>query len=287
MLASLTTLLASIVDYAGLFPPAKLGMRVAALAPTLPQSHTDEVYGKTKPWPLSLVMSSNRSDELALELERVLSSRSALSRELLASHDIDCDVDIVALEFPPLPPTEVRHVLTQIPPGVDSFFELRLDESLESYLAMLQGTGACAKIRTGGITADAFPSVHQVSQFILACAQAHVPFKATAGLHHLLPGVYPMTYEPNSRSTQMHGFLNVGVSAALAYCKTITFNDVVTILQSTSIDSFQFRSDAVVWNKYDLSLEDLQNTRKNFFQAFGSCSFKEPILDIQTQTLTL
>jgi hypothetical protein len=320
MLTSLTTLLTSIVDYAGLFPPAKLEMREAmmeylqcktspycwmlgrfilpanrlseflAFVPALTHGNI-ESNNSAKLWPLSLVMPSNMSDGLALELERItsriLSSRSALSGEPLASSDVNQDVDIVALEFPRLPLTEVRQLLTQLPSGVDTFFELPLDETLEAYVTTLQGTGAFAKIRTGGITAGAFPDVHQISQFIMACARAHVPFKATAGLHHLLPGFYPMTYEPNSDSARMYGFLNVAIAASLTYCKTVTTHDVVDALQTASVDQFKLQSDGVAWKHYQLSLNDLQNTRKDFFKGFGSCSFKEPVFEIQNSKLEI
>jgi len=34
-----------------------------------------------------------------------------------------------------------------------------------------------------------------------------VPFKATAGLHHPLRCIHPLTHEPNSPAAAMHGFL--------------------------------------------------------------------------------
>ena len=46
-----------------------------------------------------------------------------------------------------------------------------------------------AKVRTGGVTPDAFPSARRRSaRFIARCAELSVPFKATAGLHHPLRG---------------------------------------------------------------------------------------------------
>jgi hypothetical protein len=64
----------------------------------------------------------------------------------------------------------------------------------------LKEGNARAKIRTGGVTADVIPSVEQIAEFLAACAEANVPFKATAGLHHPLRSVQQLRYEPGSRN---------------------------------------------------------------------------------------
>ena len=83
-------------------------------------------------------------------------------------------------------------------------------------LAVLSAAGARAKVRTGGVTEGAFPASHALARFIQSCADAGVPFKATAGLHHPLRGEYRLTYEPGSPHGMMFGFLNVFLAAAFA-----------------------------------------------------------------------
>ena len=293
MLSSVKALLSSVVDYAGLFPPAKLDMgegmaNYARYQETsycwmlghfvLPASRLNEFEdllptfpladGKTRPWSLSVILSGNWESEI----EQVQSlNHSQLS--------------IAALEFPPLPPPEIERVLPRLPAKVDSFFEIPLTGDWDAYLTLFQGTDASAKIRTGGITAEAFPNSTQLYPFIAACAAAKVPFKATAGLHHPLPGNYRLTYEPDSPFAKMHGFLNVALSAALVYWRNITPKQALELLQESSMDSFQFTAEGMTWGSHPLNLSELEQVRREFFRSFGSCSFEEPIDDLKELNL--
>lgn len=293
MLSSVKALLSSVVDYAGLFPPAKLDMGEAItnyaryrMTPhswmlghfVLPAFRMNEFEnllatlpladGKARPWSLSLILSKNWESEM----ERVRSHNNS-------------KLSIAALEIPPLPPSEIEKLLPHLPTGVDSFFEIPLTGDLEAHLTLLRGTGASAKIRTGGITAEAFPNSTQISQFVGACAAAKIAFKATAGLHHPLPGNYPLTYEPDSHYAPMHGFLNVTLLAVLLSWQKITPEQALDVLQESSIDSFQFKEDGIGWSACDLNLSEIEQVRLRFFRSFGSCSFEEPIDDLKNLNL--
>jgi hypothetical protein len=131
-----------------------------------------------------------------------------------------------------------------------------------------------AKIRTGGITADAFPAPERVAAFIRACKEAGVAFKATAGLHHPLRCVKPLTYEPNAAVGKMHGFVNVFIAAALT-------GHAEEILREEDPSAFAFSDEQVVWREHAVSTEELAKTREEFALSFGSCSFEEPIADLK------
>ena len=291
MVASLEALLSSVVDYAGLFPPAKLELQPAmanyAQYQTTPYS-----------WMLGrFILPISRLQEFeqllpehptqwSLSIIITKDAKEAMSDDKLRSvyaqlHSLNKQITIASLEFPPLPPTEIENILRLLPGEVESFFEIPFNSDFQSYLSVLKQTGAAAKIRTGGVTVDAFPSIMQLSESIFAFAEAQVPFKATAGLHHPLLGTHRLTYEPNSPVTVMHGFLNVAVLAALVYQQKLTPEIALELLQESSSDNFHFMSDRLCWKDYHLNIAEIQSARKNFFRSFGSCSFQEPIDDLK------
>ena len=293
MLASTKTLLSSVVDYAGLFPPAKLGMQ-EAMANYVRYQRTPYCWMLDR-----FVLPASRLVEFEAHLSTLLVEESQAESQteqwtlsVILSKDFESDfnriqainrrenITVTALEFPPLPPADIEAIYAHIPEGVDAFFELTLTPDLKTYLAALHRLGGSAKVRTGGLTAEAFPSLSQLGQFILACAEAQVPFKATAGLHHPLPANYRLTYESDSPSTVMHGFLNVAIAAAFSYHHKVTATDVLEILQESSIEAFQFRADSLSWRHHSLNLCEIEDARRYFFRSFGSCSFQEPVDDL-------
>lgn len=285
MYSSLKTLLSSIVDYAGLFPPAQL---------TMPEAIANYDRDKMSPnsWMLErFVLPASRIDEFeeiieAFSLEKwslsvILSGNIELELERIQSISDGGKIAIAALEFPPLPPTDIESLFPNLSAGVDKFFEIPSDADLDAYLAALRYTGGFAKIRTGGITAEAFPNETQLSHYIIAFAQAQIPFKATAGLHHPLFGEYRLTYESQSKFVRMYGFLNVAILAALAYWQKVTQEDAIALLGESSLDNFIFTENSIGWGERQLTFSEIETARKDFFKSFGSCSFQEPINDLQ------
>jgi len=129
-------------------------------------------------------------------------------------------------------------------------------------VAELAKRGLRAKIRTGGITPDAFPSAEAIARFIRDCRDHRVAFKATAGLHHPLRCVKPLTYEPDAPTGTMHGFLNVFIAAAMPDRaeEVLLDNDLALNAKLTHDEIAYMRTWAI---------------------SFGSCSFEEPINDLK------
>jgi hypothetical protein len=289
MLASVKALFSAIVDYAGLFPPAQLSLETAMAnyvqyraSPhawmlgrfVLPVSRLETLVAllptfSLQHWPLSIVISGDivTSGDVVAALDQV--------RSLSANQEA---IAIEALEFPPLPPAAITAL--DLPPQAETFFEIPLNQNLTSSLAAVRSQGAAAKIRTGGITATAFLSAAQLYELIFACAQAQVSFKATAGLHHPLPGSYPLTYEPESERAAMPGFFNVALASALIYWQKINSEAALSLMQE-SANQFLLTDNVISWKQHQLGLLELTTARKHMFRSFGSCSFVEPIAGLQ------
>ncbi len=134
--------------------------------------------------------------------------------------------------------------------------------------------GLRAKIRTGGVTPGAIPPATYIANFIRRCAQRGLPFKATAGLHHPVRCVKPLTYDACAPRGTMHGFINVFLAAAL-------LPQAESILTEDDPHAFTFEDDAAAWRGHAVRTEDLARLRREFAISFGSCSFDEPIADLK------
>jgi len=121
------------------------------------------------------------------------------------------------------------------------------------------GLGARAKIRTGGLTPDAYPSAEELAGFLHRAAAARVPFKATAGLHHPLP------------APPMHGFVNVFLAACQVW-HGASESDALATLRKPA-----FRFD----DSCHLTASQIRAARAEFAISFGSCSFQEPVADLK------
>lgn len=251
---SLHALLEGLVDYAGLFPPAALSMEdaVRRYARYSESGHA---------WMLGrFVVPLDRVAEVPGEFPlSVLAPSSAVSEV----------VGTAVVETRATDAGEIARIAASAA-GRTVYVEIA-DRTL---LPELARHGLRAKIRTGGITPDAFPSIGNVAEFLRACRAANVTFKATAGLHHPLRCVRPLTYEPDAPTGVMHGFLNVFLAAAL-------MEHTDAILNEEDPQAFAFTDDAASWRGHRVRTEELAGMRRSFATTFGSCSFEEPIADMQ------
>ena len=280
--ASLHALLSGLIDYAGLFPPA--GLSLGDVVRNYREYRRSRVC-----WALGrLVVPAARLDEL-LALLAVHGNRWPVSA--LVGDDLPSDVarlaaaadsaDIVveSAEVRAATVAEVRAAVSALAGVREVYVELPLTPELPMLVQAVADVGARAKIRTGGVVADAIPSVAGCARFIEACATNHVAFKATAGLHHPFCGRYALTYASDAPRGNMFGFLNVFVAAAFARAG-MRGDDLEQLLAESSSEALHFDHAGLAWRGQSLSLEDLHATRKSFAMSFGSCSFREPLDDL-------
>jgi hypothetical protein len=232
---SAEALFARLIDYAGLFPPAALPMAEA-------------VRGYDR----------YRRGEHAWMLGRfVVPAANA--------HEVPSDFPLTVLGDAPFDVVETKEIVEA------NGRTVYVETNDLATIPELARRGLRAKIRTGGVTADAFPPVDFIAQFIRACRDHGVVFKATAGLHHPLRCVKPLTYEANAPTGTMHGFVNVFMAAAIAD----RAEEVLTA------SDFSFDDDAASWRDVRVSTEEIATMRRTLATSFGSCSFEEPIADLK------
>ena len=236
MTKSLRALLERLIDYAGLFPPAALSMQDAV------RNYARYRDGEHE-WALGkFIVPKERANEVPRDIPV----------SILGIDEVKATTEEEIAEFPPGVYVEIANV--------------RLLDAIKRH-------GLRAKIRTGGITPDAFPAIGNIAGFLRACKEKGVAFKATAGLHHPLRCVKPLTYEPNAPTGTMHGFLNVFIAAAIV-------EHAAEILAETDPRAFSFADDALSWRGHKVLTEDIIAMRRTFATSFGSCSFEEPIGDL-------
>lgn len=292
-----------LIDYAGLFPPAKLDM-AAALAEyaasrtgplawmlgrfIVPASRIPELRAALpggEPVPLSVIVDAGPDPNAWLSrVQQILD-------DVAAVRGCEQRVRVESLEIA-LAPLATQRDTYDAPIGqfaaaakhaglgdLPAFVEIARDErwksELESALFALARHKLGAKLRCGGVVPEAFPNANDVAIFMCAAIQQHqVPMKATAGLHH------PIRHLDHQLGVPMHGFLNLLTAAAFARTGMDPAN-VLGIVACEDAHHFRFSEHGLEWEGQHVHVDDLQATRAQGFISYGSCSFSEPVSDLQ------
>jgi len=301
--AALQALLEHSIDYAGMFPPCSLELDPALRnqaqyvrdpdawmlgAFVLPVEKFDAAVGN-----LSLF---DRAHPLLIS---ALGAKIANAGEFIAELKIAADkirsfsaqyVDLVSirqLEMP-LPDDVGPSSLAKVGSAIEglelqTFLETSVD-SAEKTIALLAEHNSMAarpfgyKLRSGGVSADAFPTSHQIARVLVNAVKQHVPIKFTAGLHH------PIRQFRDEVKTKMHGFRNVLGAAVLAAEYQWDEEQTSKILEEENAASFSFGDDSLAWREWKIATHQIKAWRK-LVTSFGSCSFDEPREDLRALNL--
>lgn len=276
------TLLARVVDYAGLFPPAGLDMESAV------RNYQDALAGENG-WMLgSFVVPAARLGVFVEAFEHVccgereppwtLSVVCAGEADQRAVEEFqEGAVFLRSVEAKATDRASAEAAMRGLPESRFCYVEFPPDRALE-ILPVLAEKGGRAKLRMGGLTADAIPPVETVAGFLRACAAQRIPFKATAGLHHPVRGLHLLAPDGAARAT-MHGFLNLFLAAALAWFGAEE-RAVRRTLAEEDATAFRADDDVIRWHEHAMTADQLEMVRRDFAISFGSCSFVEPVDDL-------
>jgi hypothetical protein len=278
---SVRAALHALIDYAGLFPPAQLSVSAA-------QAEYAAARAGPHAWmlgrfivPASALAEWSGDAQLSVVLDGGLEQLDevAAMRERAGG--------IAALEVPPRLWAQgetfadaidalSRRLEASRAAGLTAFVEIpsaaHSPQSLAQTMSAVARAGLGAKLRCGGLTSEAFPTVDAVADFVLAANNASVPFKATAGLHH------PVRRHDDDAGFAMHGSLNLLAAAALA--GRVDSNTLRRIVAEEDPGAFRFDDEAFAWRNERIGIEELTQARRAAFVAYGSCSFSEPIGDL-------
>ncbi|MEV5571067.1 hypothetical protein AB0L06_13540 [Spirillospora sp. NPDC052269] len=259
-------LFAGLVDDAALFPPARESLEKAL--PAYRDAAGDVVIGRFL-CPASRVA----------ELRTLLLTDDLLDLGVIADTGVDA-LPKVLEDVASEPRLRLRGIEVALPedaaqaqaatvtiaalaPEVPTFLEVR---RAASWHAVVDGIAAAheagarvgAKLRTGGVTADAFPSPDEVAVFVGACVERRLPFKCTAGLHHAVRHADPET------GFVHHGFLNILLATA----------------HGGSLEDVLATDPVAVASRVRGLTGDQREAARRMFTGFGSCDIDSPRSDL-------
>lgn len=249
---------ADLIDYAGVFPPASHPLDTAL-----------EEYRTSREGPGGWIMGP------CLLRASQISDVSLLPHRLGAV--LDVDPSVVADSGLALVQIEIKTRASNADETIRRANELSpvvyvetVDAPADTHLATMadwraRGRDVRAKIRTGGASADAFPSVTEVAGFIRACVDLGVPFKATAGLHQ------PFRHPSAVDGATEHGFINLLAGARAAVAGET--DKLEAILDDP--EPAHFDVTRATWKGVGTEIPDA--AVRAVFRSFGSCSFSEPV----------
>jgi hypothetical protein len=309
MTSGLRTFLSQIIDYAGLYPPASLPLGDAIRNFVKYQKDVD-VWMLSR-----FIIPAKRLAELSQLAEQSFPNDGQLTfsvlgrggknaheflenlkldiADILAFRDLHQSavfVDTFEVALPSSELTDLTRAHNLVSRAADVlnkngltvFFEAPFGEGWQDRaekvvraLRKIKDKHVGFKLRTGGVTADAFPSVEQVAWAIASTRDAGIPIKATAGLHH------PVRHYNEGVETKMHGFLNVFGAGVLAAANNLSIDNIRSIIEDEDPASFIFDESGFTWKDLRVAAVEIARARRQVV-SFGSCSFDEPREDLRT-----
>lgn len=263
----------SLFDDAALFPPGN-----APMGEALPAHRAHRACARAR-YVGPFLVSGGRVGELRAVLAREEPAPEPLDVVVtvpggaddvpgaLDSIDEDPSLNLVGVEVAAEPgeaAATAAALAKALPDGVVGYVEVARGVEAAVDIASLTETGANAKFRTGGVTAEAHPTEVELAGLLSAAITAAVPFKCTAGLHHAVRHTTDEGFE-------QHGFLNV-----LLATHTLLSGASTAVSQEVLADR-----DGHALARRVAALSDLEQAEiRTRFRSFGTCSITDPLDDL-------
>lgn len=283
----LRALLAGLIDYAGLFPPAALPMGEAI-------RNYDRYIRGERAWMLGrLIVPAARLTEYADAVREAGLDATAWRLSVLATaadaepvclfNDGPAErgrIDVLEIKAPDV--HDIESATIAFGSRYQLYFEIP-PEKWRSLLPVIGRAKARAKVRTGGTEEAAIPEESRVLEFLRLASERQIAFKATAGLHHPLRGMQRLTYKEDSPQAMMHGFLNLFCAAVLLWHERDLRQEAAWMLSERDADAITMDEMTMTWHNSGVTFtaEQIAEARERFCISFGSCSFAEPVEDLR------
>lgn len=267
MSAATAVLTSALVDDAGLFPPEELDLRAALTRHRVDQAAGSPVLSHRFVCPADRVPELQRAlhpaDRISLSVLVAPTARAITDLRRLVN--ADARLELAAVEGRPSPPPRGDAAPAGLPSDLPGFLEVPLGPGLEADLDRLAQQGWAAKVRCGGVRAEAFPSPEALAAFLRAAVSRGVAFKATAGLHHAV------SHHDAFTGFAHYGFLNL-LLAVHRTQESASAAEVAEVLVS--------RDAAAVAEEARGLTERAAGRVRQSFRSYGSCSTSEPLADL-------
>lgn len=281
----LAELMAGVIDYAGLFPPARLSMddsvehflrykagpestfvdRFVCAAGGLPMlAENLRTGGET----IRVSVVGSGGADLA-EFENGLELDASAMSSFLETAGHLADIECFEAKVPFWDGFDQALRDLEAFRDLDVFVEIPISEPDDRLAAIAQTEWMGAKGRTGGLTPEAIPSSPDLAGFLQQVLDLELQFKLTAGLHE------PLRHFDNSVGAKVHGFLNIAAAGMLHLRDTLSRSEIARVLDVEQIE-VAVTAQGLKWGDQLFELRDVR-TLRSFWCGIGSCSVDEPI----------
>jgi hypothetical protein len=273
----LDTLLRGLFDDASLFPPTSLAMPDAVAGYV--RHHGAWYQAMTGPFVCpearigDLRISLTAANIAEIDLSLVVTGGAEAVDSAVESVATEPRLRLRAVEVPARRDADPLTAVTEVVDALDRTLLAGAAGYVEVPVAALSGgvldavaaRGYRPKLRTGGVTAAAFPDEAALAAALCAVTDLRVAFKCTAGLHHAV------RHAADDTGFEHHGFLNV-LFAVAATLRGADQGHVAAVLGDHDAENV---ADQVA----GIGPDEAAMVR-SLFTSFGTCSTDEPVADL-------